>query len=310
MSRVHQAPLQASLQPRNYLPAVLKRKRLFLAIFFGVFLPCCLYIRSMPKSYIAQMKLLVKNERQDLIISADRNTNSVQSPEPSESEVNSEIELLRSNDVLRRVAIASGLSRPEPGTVQAAGQVSPVSLDRALEDLQRDLSVSPVRKSSVIELAYTSGNPRLASTVLRNLSEVYLQAHLAVHGTPGSYAFFEQQANAYRDRLTASEQDLKAFQQAYSSVLLPDQDRAFSTQFMNSKAALEQTEAQVADYSNRMSRDTQLLATLEPRVVTSMRTVPQAQLVGNLKSDISRITQQAHRTAYQVPPGTTAWSSK
>jgi uncharacterized protein involved in exopolysaccharide biosynthesis len=297
MSRVQQALLSTSLHQdsivslelRDCLPAVLKRKRLFLAIFFGIFLSCSLYVLSLPKSYMAHMKLLVRNERQDLIISADRNTSALQSVEPSESEVNSEIELLRSSDVLRKVALMSGLSRPEPGTVQAAGQVSPVSLDRALDDLGRDLSVSPVRKSSVIELAYTSVNPQLASTVLKNLSDVYLQAHLAVHGTPGSYAFFEQQANAYRDRLIESEQDLKAFQEEYSSVLLPDQDRAFSTQFMNSKAALEETEAQVADYSNRMSRDTQLLATLEPRVVTQMRTVPQAQLVGNLNQTLAEL---------------------
>jgi uncharacterized protein involved in exopolysaccharide biosynthesis len=301
MSHVHDALRRASEDPprawedraatlplelNQFISVLVRRKFLFLAICFGFFLVCCAIILTIPKRYEAEMKFLVKNERQNLVISPDRNTSTMHSNELSETEINSEIELLRSKDVLRRVALKSGLSRPEPGTVQAAGEISPVSLDKALIGLEHDLAVSPVKKSDIIEITYTSKDPELASTVLKNLADNYLQAHLKIHGTPGSYAFFEQQANAYRDRLEASEEKLKAFQEKYSSLVQPDQDQALTTHSMDSQAALEQVDAQIADYNHRISQNQQILAALDPRVVTQMRTVPQAQLIGNLNQTL------------------------
>ena len=49
---------------------------------------------AMPKQYEARMKVLVKNERADMVVSPDRNGTSGYRGEVSEAQINSEIELL------------------------------------------------------------------------------------------------------------------------------------------------------------------------------------------------------------------------
>jgi uncharacterized protein involved in exopolysaccharide biosynthesis len=164
-----------------------------------------------------------------------------------------------------------------------------MSVDRALAALQHNLSISQLKKSDIIDITYTSKDPNLASTVLKNLADNYLQAHLKIHGTPGSYAFFEQQANAYRGRLKASEDKLEAFQKKYSSLVQPDQNKALTAQSVQSQASLEEVNAQIADYKHRISRNEKILKTLDPRIVTELRTVPQAQLVGNLNQTLAEL---------------------
>ncbi len=314
MSHVHEALRKASQygepEPSSSLSpelkkvgdALLRRKVVFLSIFFGVFLAATAYVVSMPKKYEAEMKLLVKNERQELVISPDSNTNTVHSAEPSETDINSEIEMLRSSDVLRTVALKTGLAKPEPGSVQAAGEVSPVSLDKALIGLEHDLSISPVKKSNIIDITYSSKNPEVASALLRNLADVYLESHLKLHGAPGTYAFFEGQANAYKDRLKVSEDALKAFQQKYSSLVLPDQDQALTTRSVDSQASLEDVDAQIADYQHRIAQTQKSLAALDPRVVTSVRTSPQAQLIANLNQTLVELRNKRTDLAVKFRP--------
>lgn len=296
MSHVHDALRRVSqyedkapkspLETNQLVSAIFKRKKLFLSIFCGAFTLFCVAILIMPKKYQAEMKFLVKNERQDLVITPETNTNTIHSNTLSEADINSEIELLRSDDVLRKVVLESNLIRPEPGAVQAAGGVPPVPLDKALVALQRSLSITAIKKSDIIDITYTSKDPELAGRVLKNLADSYLQAHLKIHGTPGSYAFFEQQASTYRDRLKASESRLKAFQEKYSSLVQPNQDQALTTHSMDSLASLEEVDAQIAEYTHRIAENEKILATLDPRVTTQMRTVPQAQLVGNLNQTL------------------------
>ncbi len=57
----------------------------------------------LPRKYEADMKLLVKNERADLVLSPGKNSADTERTELTETEVNSEMELLRSHDILEAV---------------------------------------------------------------------------------------------------------------------------------------------------------------------------------------------------------------
>jgi uncharacterized protein involved in exopolysaccharide biosynthesis len=268
------------------ITALKRRKRVFLIVFSVFTVLSSAYILTLPTRYEAELKLLVKNERQDLVIGPESNTNIVRSSEPSEADINSEIELLRSRDVLRQVALASGLTTPEPGTTKQAESVSPLLVEKALTGLEHDLSIVAVKKSNIIDVTYLSKDPQLASGVLTTLANDFLEAHLRIHGTPGSYAFFDAQANEYKERLRQSEDRLRDFQRQNSSLVQPDQDRELTARTMESQASLEGVDAQIQEYKKRIEQNQQLLATLDARVVTQVRTVPQAQLVGNLNQTL------------------------
>src|SRR6516225_5291894 len=91
---------------------------------------------ALPKQYEARMKVLVKSDRADIIVSPDHNSTSDYHGETSEAQINSEIELLTSNDLLKQVVIKCELDRRQRATDPA------VAIETAVERLQRDLKVA------------------------------------------------------------------------------------------------------------------------------------------------------------------------
>src|SRR5262249_39810639 len=77
----------------------------FLVVFGGVVFITWLT----PARYESQMEILVKRERVDPIVTADKNTPTMPA-DVTEQDVNSEVELLKSRDLLEKVAVSSGLT--------------------------------------------------------------------------------------------------------------------------------------------------------------------------------------------------------
>src|SRR5271166_5214914 len=94
---------EGQLVSRHEIVAILKRRRaLILGVFFVVATAVAVVTFLMPKQYESRMKILVKNERADPIISATPSGNDSRG-EVGEAQINSEIELLDSDDLLTQV---------------------------------------------------------------------------------------------------------------------------------------------------------------------------------------------------------------
>jgi uncharacterized protein involved in exopolysaccharide biosynthesis len=78
---------------------------------------------------------------------------------------------------------------------------------------QKSLSITPVRKASVIQVDYALQDPHLAVSVLLQLSDSYLEAHLRPNSTPRTYQFFAGQTARYQQELNDAEAKLTAFRQ-------------------------------------------------------------------------------------------------
>src|ERR1019366_4136811 len=105
----------------------------------------------MPKQYEAYMKILVKNERADMVVSAGSNAQSSYQGEVSETQINTEIELLNSADLLRQVVVMSGLEKLETSSATPAADRQQVAIEKAVRRLDHDLKISPVRKADIID---------------------------------------------------------------------------------------------------------------------------------------------------------------
>src|SRR5437588_10228408 len=89
---------------------LLRRKWQILITFFLIVVGITAKTVITPKLYQARMKILVKNDRAGIVVSASSNDQSLFPGEVSETQINTEIELLSNNDLLSQVAIASGLA--------------------------------------------------------------------------------------------------------------------------------------------------------------------------------------------------------
>src|SRR5262245_42412042 len=115
---------------QNAATVLFRRKREVLAIFFTVLGGVALATAWMPRTYKAEMKILVKNERADLVVSPDANSGSSSYPgDVNENRINSEIELVSSSDLLQQVVRQCHLYEEDRLGANASADPSPIALD-------------------------------------------------------------------------------------------------------------------------------------------------------------------------------------
>jgi len=274
---------------RDIAAILMRRRRQILATFFLTVAAVVAVTLLMPKQYQTQMKVLVKNERADTIVSADPNGGLAYRGEVSEAQINSEIELLTSNNLLQEVVTKCGLEQLESQHEAVAAERLPVTIEKAVRRLHHDLKVSPVRKANIIEVDYATTDAHRAVAVLAQLADSYLVAHLKVHGTPGTYEFFKSQAVRYQGELVDAESKLAAFRQRENIVMLAQQKDTMLQKSSEAETALMQAETAIAEDTQKIAGIRSQLGTAEPRVVTQSRTLSNQYSVERLHTMVAEL---------------------
>jgi glycosyltransferase involved in cell wall biosynthesis/uncharacterized protein involved in exopolysaccharide biosynthesis len=238
----------------------------------------------LPKKYASEMTILVNNERQDPVISTDYAAYMPQARDESELRVNSESLLLRSTDVLKDVVLGAGLVKES--SPSSSGGVSPLELNRAIEKLDRRLTIEPVRKSQMISVSYLASSPELANRVLRLLARRYFEVHVQVHNTNGTYQLFDDQAVRYASGLDQSEVELTAFRRNNSLLVTPEEQQLLALRATETRAAFEDSDAQIAQLERRLKEGAKAIANLNDRVVTQQRLIPDSDLAQRLSATL------------------------
>lgn len=240
---------------RDLVAPLFRRKRLLGVTFGGVMLGTAVAAFIFSNSHKASMEILVNHERAEPAVSSESTPGQASSSTISDNTIGSEMELLKSPDLLEKVVIANHLDDDErrsftrylhPGADGAWFRA------RATEHLGSKLDISSVTKSYMIQVNYTRGNPKLAYDVLQTLAKVYLERHNEVHRPQGSYAFFASQTDKYQQALANSERRLADFT-TNTGTAAPDLQRAEMAQkVVDSIAALQQAEQTIAGDKRRM----------------------------------------------------------
>jgi uncharacterized protein involved in exopolysaccharide biosynthesis len=273
---------------RDLLTPVFRYRVAGLATALGLFIVCVVLIWQAPKQYEAEMKILLKRERVDPVMSSDANASPQVDGYVTEDELNSEVELLKSRDLLEQVVRASRLHihDGQSGGAQKGRPDEKTAVARAVEGLKVSLTVAPIRRTAMIRVTYRSTDPVRAAGVLSELSNLYLQKHLTVHRPAGAFDFFTKQAEHFQRELSAAETRLADYSR-HADVVAADVERANTLQKLaDFEAALQQTQGQIADATRRVA-DLEAQAAVTPaRQTTQIRTSENAELTGQLKTRI------------------------
>lgn len=295
----------APLSLTSLLAVVFRRKMLVSGLFFAIAASVTAVTFLMPRQYESRMKVLVKNERAGLVVSPDARNGAQQPGNVSETEVNSEIELLTSNDLLARVVRDCRLHENASGVVQASSAVRephPDAFEKAVRKLQRDLKITPVRKANIIQITYAARTPELAAAVLKSLSDAYLDAHLNVHRTPGTTEFFRNQAAQYEGRLRDAENRLSEFRRQNSLTSLTEQKDLMLRKTMDSETALREADAALAETRSRVLELRRQVAAQNPRIVTQSRVVPNQYSVERLNTMLAELENRRTQALMKFRP--------
>ncbi|MDX6290269.1 MAG: hypothetical protein QOH42_2068 [Blastocatellia bacterium] len=264
-----------SINLRDGASALFRRRGLVLFIFLAVVTGTAAITWVLPNKYESRMKILVKNQRLDVAITPEATSAPAGvDSEVGESEINSEIELLTSRDLLTQVAKESGLGQPGPSRFWKKSMSEPERIEKAANDLAKELVIAPVKKANVISISYSANSPELAAAVLKKLGELYLEKHLKLHHPTGASDFFKEKADQYETQLHDSEKQLSGFQQDNNLVVLAQQKDLTLQKAAEAKAKLLESEAAVNEATNRIKRIEQQLAATPKRIVTQSRSIP------------------------------------
>jgi uncharacterized protein involved in exopolysaccharide biosynthesis len=281
------APLEKAL---DGMALGVRHRRLMALSFVGVFLGAAVGALLLPGHYSANAKILVRHERVDPPVSADSSATLPQvSPSVTDVEVNSEVELIRSPDLLRKVVTACGLDkvsvRAWPDLWRRESDPERI-LAAAVRKLRRNLSVEAVPKTDLIAISYESLDRHEAAQVLNTLVDLYMEKHLAVHQPTGTFEFFQTQTAQYERNLSEAESRLMGFRRT-QGVVSPSQEKIATLQKISEfRAELKQTQAAIAETQQRKQALEAQVGTVPSRMTTESRLSDNPQLMGQLKSTL------------------------
>jgi uncharacterized protein involved in exopolysaccharide biosynthesis len=268
---------------RDLFTIIFRQRWVMLGVFLLVLLGVLVSGVLSPK-YEAQMKILVRRQRVDPMVTSQLNASQASRDEVTEEDINSEVELLNSEDLLRNVALQTGLKQDESAGFFGGGDE--VRIAKAVRHLGADLKIEPLRKTNVISVRYRSSDPELAAKVLKALAVGYTEKHLEVHRPSGEFKFFDQQTNQYREGLRGAEQKLTQFTQQ-QGVVSAQMERDLTLQKLNEfDAQSRQAQAGVAETEQRIRALQAQLTAMQPRITTQVRNSDNAQLMQQLKSTL------------------------
>jgi uncharacterized protein involved in exopolysaccharide biosynthesis len=265
-----------SISLRDGAGALFRRKGLIIFIFAAVVLGTAVVTFLLPNKYDSRIKILVKNQRVDVAITPEQTTGGPASAvenEVSENQINSEIELLTSKDLLTQVVTECGLAKTAKGWFSGT-PTQAVAVEKAVNALAKDLVITPVRKANVITITYSSDSPQVSAAVLKKLGELYLEKHLKLNHPTGASDFFTNRADEYETQLKQAEQQMTDFQQSNNLVVLSQQKELTLQKTADAKSKLLESETALNEATNRIARVEQQLASIPKRVITQSRQLP------------------------------------
>ncbi|MGH9688856.1 MAG: GumC family protein [Candidatus Acidiferrales bacterium] len=285
---------------RDIVAPIFRQRKLALLVFAGVLCGAILTAMLIPRRYEAEMKIFVNRDRADTVVTPDLTNAATPVPAVSAEDLNSEVELLTSRDLLDKVVLTCGLEKTKESwwtriDNRITGRDSArVRLAESERNLQSALTVEPLQKTTVIRVAYSSPDPRTAERVLQTLATLYQEKHAAVHRPSGSFNFFRDETAQYDNELAQAEARRIEFDRQ-ENVVAPDFERQLSLQQISTFTAEQQQDESEADAAAARVKALRAEEEVAPkRQTTEMRQTGNAQLLAELRGTL--LTLELRRT--------------
>src|SRR5579872_2325479 len=231
-----------------------------------------------PRTYEAEMTILVKNIRAEVMLTPDESPGAIHQTEINDAQMGTEVQLLSSRELFAKVVDQCGLAGP-----------TPADKERAIGKLQKKVHIAPLMKSSMIRVRYASTDPKLSARVLKTLGDAYLERHLQLHSSAGSFAFFQTQADVYERKLAEAQARLVEFQQKSGVVSGAEEKDLLLRRMVEIGASLRESQATWRDTQQRIGTLQSQLTGVAPRITTQQRRIPNQYSVERLNTMLAEL---------------------
>jgi polysaccharide biosynthesis transport protein len=227
----------------DILYVLFRRKWMILSfIGLGLVLAAGVFLRGKPV-YQSEAKLLLRYVQENRAATAVDKDSQIRAPDSTgDALINAELEILSSFDLATQVAEIIG-----PEKIQGTAGKETNAMEAAIM-IQKGLQVDAPRKSSIIRLIYTHGDPEVTQGVLRQLIASYLKKHVELHRGVGDLdKFLAQQTDQLRSRLSQTDDTLQKIKQK-SGIISPEETKkAYVEMISKIRQELFDVEAEIAE---------------------------------------------------------------
>src|SRR5271163_2624804 len=267
--------------PRELAATLFRRPRL-VATSFGVVLLATMLLVVFSARYESHFKVLLRRGRYDPVVSSQpASPMDFTRPDITEEELNSEVELLSDEDLLKQVVKMAGLLPADTPDSER-----PAAIEHAVRKLARRLDVESLKKSNLIQVSYKDTSPERAARVLSALSTLYVQRHTNLQRPPGEIQFFDQQTAAYEKRLHQSEAELVNFTRN-RGVVSASLERDIALQKLGeADAANRQIDQDRVETERRISSLQEQIKSFPSRSVTLKRWADNPEVLEKMKTHL------------------------
>jgi len=234
---------------REFLTVLFKHKSRIATVFsLSVLIGLALSF-LLPPVYEARSTVLIKVGREYISSPEVGNTRALLSLEQQEV-LNSEIQILSNRELIEKVVTLLTVETLYPKLAKnSTSKISP--REASILQVEKDLTVSGVKKSNVIEVSFQHGDPRVAAKVVNLLVELFREKHLKVFSDPQS-SFLEKQLQIYRGKLGESEQTMESFKQRNQVFSLDEQRSLLLKQRTELDSTLKNTNHRIDELREKL----------------------------------------------------------
>src|SRR5208337_1879305 len=267
--------------PRDLAATLFRRPRL-VATSFGFVLVATMLFVIFSARYESHFKVLLRRGRYDPVASSQSaSPMDFTRPDITEEELNSEVELLSDEDLLKQVVKMAGLVPADTPDLER-----PAEIEHAVRKLARRLDVEALKKSNLIQVRYKDTSPERAARVLSALSTLYVRRHTNLQRPSGEIQFFDQQTAEYEKRLHQSEAELVHFTRA-RGVASAALERDIALQKVGeADAAYRQIDQDRVETERRIASLREQLKSFPSRSVTLKRWADNPEVLEKMKTHL------------------------
>jgi uncharacterized protein involved in exopolysaccharide biosynthesis len=285
--------------PRRELPSLrdaadtlFRQSRWIIPVCVVLTLALGMYAWKAPRTYKAEMTILVRNMRADMVVTPDGTPMTAQQSEVSDTEMGTEMALLSSRELFLKVVDECHL-----------GGSTPASREKAADKLLKKVRIAPLMKSAMLRVSYENTDPKLAAHVLQSLADAYFERHMQIHSTSSSFAFFQQQAALYENKLRDAEEKLLQFQKMSGVVGAPERKELLVRKVVDEQAELREAEANLSETRQRIATLQNQRNAQAPRIATQERVIPNQYSVERLNTLMTELRNKRTEMLVKFKPG-------
>lgn len=169
------------------------------------------------------------------------------------SALNSELEILRSQDLARDVVSSIGVNVLYPSISDKAQPDDPSDMSQALSRFLRSLYAQRVKDADVLQITFQHSNPQVAAKALNLLVEKFRSKHLLAFSDAEATKFLDEKVDNMHKQLEQAEDNLKRFQQETRAFSAEDQGTILVQQRRELEAALKDARNQIAGLEQKLA---------------------------------------------------------